>query len=124
MEFYRDQNGKLEFPPDHIGKKTYVTVRGFDYSVPKPYTYMAGDGRYYYLGDDGPPASYAPNVMRDITPYQSPLDGKWVTSRSEHRDSMRRHGVIEMGNEKPRYRLPDVAMPRAGYDIKRALGKL
>jgi hypothetical protein len=42
-----------------------------------------------------------PNVMRDIAGYESPIDGKWIGTRSQHRDHMKRHGVIELGNEKP-----------------------
>src|SRR5438045_3286802 len=40
-------------------------------------------------------------VMRDIEGYVSPIDGKWIGSRSDHREHMKRHGVIELGNEKP-----------------------
>lgn len=37
----------------------------------------------------------------DITPYRSPIDGSIVSSRNKHRDHMRAHGVVEVGNEKP-----------------------
>lgn len=40
------------------------------------------------------------NVMADMTEYRSPLDGSIVKSRKHHRDHMRKHGVIEVGNEK------------------------
>jgi hypothetical protein len=40
------------------------------------------------------------SVMRDIGEYKSPLDGSMITSRSQHRDHMQRHGVIEVGNER------------------------
>src|SRR6476659_8490700 len=43
-------------------------------------------------------------VIQDIEPYKSPLDGSIVGSRSRHRDHMREHGVIEMGNEYPKGR--------------------
>lgn len=43
----------------------------------------------------------APYVVEDMKPYISPIDGKPVKSRKEHRDHMVRHGVIEAGNEKP-----------------------
>lgn len=39
-------------------------------------------------------------VYSDLQPYQSPLDGKWISSRSQHRKHMKEHGVIEVGNEK------------------------
>ncbi len=42
----------------------------------------------------------APMVMGDIQPYQSQIDGSMITSRSKHRDHLRRHGCIEIGNEK------------------------
>ncbi len=38
----------------------------------------------------------------DIQPYRSPIDGSIVSSRQKHRDHMRAHGVIEVGNEKPK----------------------
>jgi len=40
------------------------------------------------------------NIMADMEPYRSPLDGSVVKSRKHHRDHMRKHGVIEVGNEK------------------------
>jgi hypothetical protein len=51
-------------------------------------------------------------VMRDIDGYQSPIDGKWVGSRSEHREHMKRHGVIELGNEKPKLGAFKASVPR------------
>jgi len=44
----------------------------------------------------------APMVAADIQPYQSQCDGSWITSRSQHRAHLKQHGVIEMGNEKPK----------------------
>lgn len=41
-----------------------------------------------------------PMVVRDIGEYRSVLDGTMITTRSQHRDHMRRHDVIEVGNEK------------------------
>jgi hypothetical protein len=40
------------------------------------------------------------HVIGDMQPYKSPIDGQWVTSRSQHRQHMKAHGVIEVGNEK------------------------
>ncbi len=55
----------------------------------------------------------APIVMGDINPYQSMIDGTMITSRSKHREHLRQHGCVELGNEvnhltAPRER-PDVA---------------
>ena len=42
----------------------------------------------------------APIVMPDIQPYQSMADGSMITSRSHHREHLRQHNCIEIGNEK------------------------
>ena len=42
----------------------------------------------------------APQVIKDIDPYVSMIDGSLITSRSQHREHLRAHGCIEVGNEK------------------------
>ena len=44
----------------------------------------------------------SPMMMRDIEPYESVITGEMITSRSAHRDHLRQHGGIEMGNERPK----------------------
>ncbi len=39
--------------------------------------------------------------MRDIVPYKSMIDGKMVTSRSEHRRHLKANNCIEVGNDVP-----------------------
>lgn len=50
------------------------------------------------------------HVMPDIQPYKSMIDGSEITSRSRHREHLRQHGCIEVGNDssvlKPQYRPP------------------
>jgi len=60
------------------------------------------------------------SVISDIETYQSPIDRTVIRSRSEHRDHMRRHNVVELGTEKMHapIRAP---RPRAGHDIKKAI---
>ena len=38
-------------------------------------------------------------IVRDIQPYQSMVDGSRITSRSKHREHLKAHGCIEVGNE-------------------------
>lgn len=40
------------------------------------------------------------HVIKDIDPYKSMITGEIITSRSQHRDHLRRHNCIEVGNEK------------------------
>ena len=39
------------------------------------------------------------NIMRDIEPYQNMKDFGWITSRSQHREFLRRNNFVEIGNE-------------------------
>lgn len=41
----------------------------------------------------------APMVMGDIQPYKSMIDGSMITSRSVHREHLKQHRCIEVGNE-------------------------
>jgi hypothetical protein len=51
-----------------------------------------------------PKESLGPNIIPDIEPYKAVgIDGKWVTSRSHHRALLKQHGMIEVGNEMPKW---------------------
>lgn len=43
-----------------------------------------------------PVASY---VMGDIQPYQSMATGEMIMGRRQHREHMKNHGLVEIGNE-------------------------
>jgi hypothetical protein len=38
-------------------------------------------------------------VMGDIQPYRSMCDGSMVEGRRQHREHLRRHNVVEVGND-------------------------
>jgi hypothetical protein len=40
-------------------------------------------------------------VQPDIAPYKSMIDGRMITSRSQHRAHLKENGCIEVGNEDP-----------------------
>jgi len=42
-----------------------------------------------------------PYIASDIQPYRSVIDGSMITSRSRHRNHLRQHGCIEVGDQKP-----------------------
>lgn len=63
-------------------------------------------------------------VMPDIQPYQSMIDGTMITSRSQHREHLKKHGCREIGNEtqhllKAYDNLPDVS-PQKRRELIRA----
>jgi hypothetical protein len=43
--------------------------------------------------------SNAPAIICDIAPYQSMITGEMITSRSAHREHLKQHNMIEVGNE-------------------------
>lgn len=43
----------------------------------------------------------APTVVSDIQGHISMADGTWVSSRSKHRENLKRNNCIELGNETP-----------------------
>ena len=118
-----------DYPDGHVGRKRYVSVRGHVRSIPVFKTYRGADGYNYVHPDYGGsfecsgPASAM--VMRDMEPYRSPLDGSMVTSRSHHRDHMRKHNVIEVGNERmPANPNRDRHGPVTGRDIADVIRQL
>lgn len=46
----------------------------------------------------------APFVMADIQPYQSMATGEMITGRRQHREHLKSHGLVELGNEIPKPR--------------------
>jgi hypothetical protein len=46
-------------------------------------------------------AREAPMVMSDIEGYVSQVDGTWIKSRSHHREHLKQHKMIELGNDVP-----------------------
>lgn len=78
------------------------------------------DGVAYEAGTE--PQSQAHQVMPDIEPYVSMIDGSLITSRSKHREHLRQHNCFEVGNEvhhlKPQP-LPDVS-PQKRHELLRA----
>jgi hypothetical protein len=59
------------------------------------------DDEIIFMREDSSPSKKATyHVIPDIQPYKNMIDGRMITSRSEHRELLNRHGCIEIGNEK------------------------
>jgi hypothetical protein len=41
----------------------------------------------------------SPQVIRDLEPYQSMIDGSMIDGRKRHRDHLKAHGCVEIGND-------------------------
>lgn len=53
------------------------------------------------------------HVMPDIAGYRSMVDGSWIGSRSTHREHLKAHNCIEIGNE-TKYLKPKELTPAPG----------
>lgn len=62
-------------------------------------TYIYIDGEFVEKKRDEKGQSYY--IQNDIKPYKSMVDGTMITSRSQHRNHLRRHNCIEVGDEDP-----------------------
>lgn len=61
-------------------------------------------------------------IMKDIEPYKSVVDGSVIGGRKQHRDHLRARGLVEVGNEnvKQTYQPP----PSPVNDIVRVMNEL
>lgn len=65
-------------------------------------------------------------IMSDLAPYRNVIDGKVIAGRRQHREFLRTHGVVEVGNEKPTPRPDNSNRVDMGIvsELKRAMGRL
>ncbi len=68
----------------------------------KKYRYDKNTGKMILVVDEKEARKSGPYVIEDIKPYQvvGPEYGKVITSRSKHREYLRKHNLIEVGNER------------------------
>jgi hypothetical protein len=58
------------------------------------------DGELVWARDGfGDEPEVGPQVVRDIEPYRSMIDGSVIDGRKRHRDHLRAHGCIEVGTD-------------------------
>jgi hypothetical protein len=69
------------------------------------------DGKAYEKGVDPIPGLH--HIMPEIEPYQSMVTGEWITSRAKHQEHLKKHGMVEVGNDssltRPYKGMPDAA---------------
>jgi hypothetical protein len=65
----------------------------------------------------------ATHIHPDISPYRSAVTGEMIGGRAGHREHLRRHNLVEIGNEPIRKRKRD-PLPALGPDIKRAIDQI
>lgn len=62
------------------------------------------------------------NVVPDVSPYRSMITGEVISGRAQHREHLKRHDCIEVGNEKPDFtpKPQEIDREAVRHDILRA----
>ncbi len=86
-------------------------------------------GRFYWNGRDWVPYAdrnragrgHGLQLVRDVDPYRSVITGETIGGRRQHRDHLRAHGCVEIGNDMPQRRESGIDREGIRQDLKRAL---
>lgn len=119
-----------EYPADYVGRKTYSSVVGHSRGVPKYKTYLGTDSRRHlrpeYGGNWDALGQSSAYIVPDKAGYVSPMSGEFIEGRAAHRNHMKAHDVIEVGDAPLGYNSPAdrAPMPPVVADYKRALQEL
>lgn len=74
----------------------------------------------YYAAQAAQLHGRGPMIMTDISPYRSAVTNEVIGGRRQHRDHLRKHDLVEVGNERPVTGSKPQATPVAS-DIKDAI---
>jgi len=66
----------------------------------------------------------APTVVSDIDGYVSQVDGSWIKSKSMHRDHLKQHRMIELGNDVPQQHKPIEISRKSNEARKRQIAEM
>jgi hypothetical protein len=66
----------------------------------------------------------APDVIPDISGHISMADGTWISSRSKHRENLKRNNCIEIGNDVPMEQKKHEFTRKENEDRKRQIAEI
>jgi len=66
----------------------------------------------------------APTVMSDIDGHISMADGTYITSRSKHRENLKRNNCIEIGNDVPMQQKKHELSTKEREHLKRTIAEV
>jgi hypothetical protein len=70
------------------------------------------------LDDD---TAEGPQVVRDLQPYRSMIDGSVIDGRKRHRDHLKAHGCVEIGNDTSHMQRKPIPLPSRRESLHRML---
>ena len=77
-----------------------------------------------WLGKVAMKTRQAPMVMSDIDGHISMADGQWVSSRSKHRENLKRNNCIEIGNDVPMQQKKHELSTKEREHLKRTIAEV
>lgn len=80
--------------------------------------YVQIDGELVEVSQEWKPEPKASYVIPDIQPYQSMATGETIMGRRQHREHLKQHGLVEIGNETDKLKPYG---PRPNVDWKQAV---
>lgn len=84
-----------------MARRTYVFQTNPDGSYKQPLEMIEKHKRKYpFCGERTDKRAH--NIIDDIEPYQSTIDGSVIGSRSKHRAHLKQHGCVEVGCDTPK----------------------
>lgn len=108
-------------------RKSFVQINGKLCEKTGQYTANVDGNLWYCIAGHWMPADAPPPqsamVMPDIAPYRSVIDGSEISSRSRHREHLRAHGCIEVGNERPAPRPVDLSLPGLRDELRARINR-
>ena len=78
----------------------YSRIFGDKKAQPGRYVWDAQAKDFVPCGEDYLPPVH--DVRGDIQPYRSMITGEMIEGRKQHREHLRKHGCIEVGNDAPK----------------------
>jgi hypothetical protein len=100
---------EYECPRCQRHEEIYCSMKDYGKSVPK----CCNEKMQRYI-------SSGAYVIGDIQPYRSMQTGEVIGGRKQHRDHLKQHGLIEVGNERLPPRKP-VPMPDLVEDLRASI---
>lgn len=84
------------------------------------------DDKLVWLREDkgGEPAASGPQVIRDIQPYKSMIDGSIIDGRKRHRDHLRAHQCVEIGNDTSHMDRKPIPIPSRKESLHRLMADM
>jgi len=112
-----------------MSRKTYVFQTNPDGTYCEPMFMVEKHEQLYPYHGGGSSSKASHNIIGDIEPYRSTIDGSVIGSRSRHRAHLKEHNCVEIGCDTPKdaqkyFEPPKLSKKERVDDVRRIYEKL